>query len=164
MAQLRHQRFNSEVEKIFAHLRVDYAMAQRSRQILSLGKQLHVWRTHARWSRRELAARAGVSISTVQNLERGRGTLTYYTLALRALGLKLHARGLGNRRLGSALRYERQEQTITRRELARHLEVSRNTLARLDANLSVRLSTIEACARAIGASLIVVPVPPDQRA
>jgi transcriptional regulator with XRE-family HTH domain len=70
-------------------------MAQRSRQTIPLGEQLCFWRTHAKWSRRQLAERAGVSISTVQHLKLGRGTLTYYTLLLRALRLKLHARDLG---------------------------------------------------------------------
>jgi transcriptional regulator with XRE-family HTH domain len=138
-------------------------MAQRSRQNVPLGEQLRWWRRHAQWSRRQLAARAGTSISTIQNLERGSGTLTYYTLALRALDLQLRVRGLGKRRPGSALQYERRAQSITRRDLARHLAVSRNTLARLDANLSVRLSTLEAYARAIGASLVVVQLPGDER-
>ena len=138
-------------------------MAPHSRQTIPLSEQLYFWRTHAKWSRRQLAERAGISISTVQHLEHGRGTLTYYQLALRALGLKLHARGRGNRSLASALRSERSAQIISRRELARHVQVSRTTLAKFEDNNSVRIATIEKYARAIGVSLVVRPLPPDQR-
>ena len=138
-------------------------MAQRSRQTIPLGEQLHWWRTDAQWSRRQLADRAGVSISTVQALEAGKGTMTYYTLVLRALGLQLRARGRGHRRLGTALVSERQEQRIARRELARYLNVSRTTLAALEANRSVRIATLEAYARAIGVSLVVERLPLDQQ-
>ena len=138
-------------------------MAPQSRQTIPLGEQLYFWRTHANWSRRQLAERASISISTVQHLEHGHGTLTYYQLALSALGLKLHARALGNRSVASALRHERSEQTISRRELAKRLQVSRTTLAKLEANKSVRIATIENYARAIGVSLVVRPFPPDQK-
>ena len=138
-------------------------MAPQSRQTIPLGEQLYFWRTHANWSRRQLAEHAGISISTVQHLEHGRGTLTYYQLALRALGLKLYARGLGNRSLASALRRTRSDQIISRRELARHLQVSRTTLAKFEENNSVRIATIEKYARAIGLSLVVRPLPADQR-
>jgi transcriptional regulator with XRE-family HTH domain len=116
---------------------------------------------HAKWSRRQLAEKAGVSISTVQHLEGGRGTLTYYTLLLRALGLKLHARGRGNRKLATALRFERHHQLISRRELARHLKISRTTLSALGNNSSVRIATIEAYARAIGVELTLRPITRD---
>lgn len=62
------------------------------------------------------------------------------------------------------MRSERQDQSIARRELARHLEVSRTTLAALENNRSVRIATLERTARAIGVSLVVQPLPPDQRA
>ena len=133
-------------------------MAPLSRSTIPLGEQLYWWRTHHQWSRRQLAERAGIAISTLQSLEAGRGTLTYYITALRALGLKLHAAGLGNRNLGTALVHERTQQTISRRELARHLAVSRTTLAKLDSNRSVRLATIEAYAQSIGVRLIVRPI------
>ena len=137
-------------------------MAPQSRQTIPLGEQLYFWRTHANWSRRQLAEHAGISISTVQHLEHGRGTLTYYQLALRALKLKLHARGLGNRTLASTLRRTRSDQIISRRELAQHLQVSRTKLAKFEDNSSVRIATIEKNARAIGVSLVVQPLPPDQ--
>ena len=114
-------------------------MAPHSRQTIPLGEQLYFWRTYAKWSHRQLAERAGISISTVQHLEHGRGTLTYYQLALRALGLKLRARGRGNRSLASALQNERSDQIISRREIARHLQVSRTTLAKFEDNNSVRI-------------------------
>ena len=106
---------------------------------------------------REMVASSVGGACRYQHLECSRGTLTYYTLALAALGLKLHA-GLGNRRLGTVLRHERNEQTIARRELARHLQISRTTLAAFERNQSVRLSKIEAYANAIGIELIIRPL------
>ena len=163
MAQFRTTRPKFSVEFLFRHLPDFLSMAPQSRQTIPLGEQLHWWRTHLKCSRRQLAERASISMSTIQHLEKNNGTLTYYQTALRALGLKLHARGRGNRKLGTALTYERREQTIARRELARHLEVSRNTLAALESNKSVRIATLERYANAIGVGLVVQPLPPDQQ-
>ena len=132
-------------------------MAQFSHQIVPLGEQLFFWRKHARWSRRQLSEAAGIATSTIQDLEHGHGTLTYYLLAIASLRLRLHAPGLGHRRLGTALRYERQLQYVSRRELARHLKISRTTIAALEANRSVRLSVIDAYVRTLRIVIVVDP-------
>ncbi len=134
-------------------------MAQNSGHIVPLGEQLYFWRRHARWLRRRLAQAAGIAISTVQELETGRGTLTYFITALDALGLVLHARGLGHRRLGTAMRHEREQQEISRRELAAHLKVSRTTLAALERNRSVRISIVDRYALALRIRVVVSPRP-----
>ena len=132
-------------------------MAQRSHQLVPLGEQLYFWRTHAKWSRRKLAEAAGIAISTVQDLEHGHGSLTYYLLTLDALDLHLATPGHGHRRLGTAFHRERISQGIARRDLARHLKVSRTTLASLEDNKSVRIATIDAYARSLRIALIVRP-------
>ena len=132
-------------------------MTQHSSHSVPLGTQLYLWRTHARWSRRELAQIAGIALSTAQDLEHGHGSLSYYVLALDALGLRLRTPGHGHRKLGTALMHEPIAQNISRRELARHLDVSPNTLASLEHNQSTQFSKIEAYARAIGVKLVVGP-------
>ena len=84
---------------------------------------------------------------------------TYFITALDALGLVLHARGLGHRRLGTAMRHEREQQEISRRELAAHLKVSRTTLAALERNRSVRISIVDRYALALRIRVVVSPRP-----
>jgi transcriptional regulator with XRE-family HTH domain len=99
-----------------------------------------------------LGARAGVGISAVRAVERGQGRLSTLAELLTALGLELRGRFFASGPLGPAMVAARQRRKQSRREVARALGVSRNTLAALEGGVGL-VATLEAYGGAIGAGL-----------
>lgn len=106
----------------------------------------------------QLAKAAGISRGAVRNLERGRGTLASWSAALAALGHELRGRSLVAGPTGAALATLRQRRGLSRRALARMLDVSRTTLATLEAGGPGRLETLESYGATVGAGLYLAPV------
>ena len=106
----------------------------------------------------QLAEASGISVATVRNLERGRGTLSSWSAALAALGHELRGRSLVAGPTGSALATLRRRRGLSRRALARMLEVSRTTLATLEVGGPGRLETLEAYGATVGASFYLAPI------
>ncbi|WP_409568134.1 DNA N-6-adenine-methyltransferase [Methylobacterium sp. E-066] len=106
----------------------------------------------------QLAEAAGISVATVRNLERGRGTLSSWSTALGALGHELRGRSLVAGPIGAALVNLRERRGLSRRALARMLGVSRTTLSALEAGGPGRLETLETYAATIGAGLYLTPI------
>ena len=96
--------------------------------------------------------RAGVGISALRAVERGQGRLSTLAELVGALGLELRGRFLGAGSVGPALAVARQRRKQSRREIARALGVSRNTLAALEGGVGL-MATLEAYGGAIGAGL-----------
>jgi len=105
-----------------------------------------------------LAATAGIGVAAVRNLEHGRGTLASWAAALDALGWELRGRHLAAGSVGAALAALRTRRGVSRRELARILGVSRETLAVLESGGPGRLETLEAYGAAVGAGLYLAPL------
>jgi transcriptional regulator with XRE-family HTH domain len=99
-----------------------------------------------------LAVRAGVGISALRAVERGQGRLSTLSELLAALGLELRGRSLASGPLGPAMAAARRRRKQSRREVARALGVSRNTLAALEGGVGL-VATLEAYGGAIGAGL-----------
>ena len=121
-------------------------MGQRS----ALGAALLSGREAQGLTQAALAARAGVGLSAVRAVEHGQGRLSTLAELLAALGLELRGRFLASGPRGPALVAARRKQS--RREVARALGVSRNTLAALEGGVGL-VSTLEAYGGAIGAGL-----------
>jgi phage N-6-adenine-methyltransferase len=122
-----------------------------------LGRELRAARRQAGLTQAALASSADVGISAVLNLERGRGTLSSWRPVLDALGVELRGRSLAAGPVGASLAALRCRRGLSRRELARSLGASRNTLARLEAGGPGRLETLEAYGEVIGAGLHLAP-------
>ena len=106
----------------------------------------------------QLAKAAGISVGAVRNLERGRGTLTSWSAALAALGYELRGRSLVVGPAGTALATLRRRRGLSRRALARMVEVSRTTLATLEAGGPGRLETLEIYGTTFGAGFYLAPI------
>lgn len=106
----------------------------------------------------QLAKAAGISVGAVHNLEQGRGTLASWSAALIALGHDLRGRSLVAGPTGAALATLRRRRGLSRRALARMLEVSRTTLATLEAGGPGRLETLENYGATVGAGFYLAPV------
>ena len=85
-------------------------------------------------------------------VERGQGRLGTLTALLAALGMELRGRSLAAGPVGPAMAAARRTRKQSRREIARALGVSRNTLAALEGGVGL-VSTLEAYGGAIGAGL-----------
>ena len=122
------------------------------------GMLLCSWRKSAARTQVEMATQAGVSIATVRNLERGRGTLASLRVVLAAFDLELRGRNVPAGAMHKGLVVLRRRHKMSRRKLAGILGVSRTTLAVLEAGGAGRIETLEAYGAAVGAGLNIVPV------
>ena len=111
-----------------------------------------------------LSQRAGLGISAVRTLEQGQGRVgtLMLMLMLSALGLELRGRTLMAGPIGPALAAARRRRKQSRREIARALGVSRNTLASLEEGGGL-VATLEAYGGAVGAGLYLADAG-DERA
>ena len=116
------------------------------------GLLLREARKRAKLTQKELASKAGVGLSAVQALERGRGRLSSLNAVLAALRLELRGRQLVSGPVGPALALARKRRRTSRRELAKALGVSRNTLAAVEAGSGL-VRPLEMYAGAVGARL-----------
>ena len=85
-------------------------------------------------------------------VERGQGRVSTLARLLEALGLELRGRSLVAGAIGAALAAGRNRRRQSRREIARALDVSRNTLAGFEGDVGL-VATLEAYGAAIGAGL-----------
>ena len=115
-------------------------MGQRS----TLGAALRARRKAQHLTQAPLAARAGLGISAVRAVERGRGRLSTLTGLLAVLGLELRGRALIAGPVDPAMAAARQRRKQSRREIASALSVSRNTLAALERGGGGLVATLEA--------------------
>lgn len=128
-------------------------MAQLSRLGVALRDHRRSGHTQA-----SLSKVAGIGVEATRNLETGRGTLRSLWAVLNALRLELKGRHLADMPIGDALARLRQRRGISRRELARRLAVSRETLSVLEGGGPGRLETLESYGAAIGAGLYLAPL------
>ncbi len=126
-------------------------------QLSSLGAALKATRRPC-MTQLQLADAAGISVATVRNLERGRGTLTSWSTVLRSVEHELRGRSLVAGPTGTALATLRRRRGLSRRALARMLDVSRTTLAVLEAGGPGRLETLEAYGATVGAGFYLAPI------
>jgi transcriptional regulator with XRE-family HTH domain len=117
-----------------------------------LGRLFRDSRKAARLTQAELAAQAGVGLSAVQAIEKGRGRISTLAAILRALGLELRGRQLSAGPIGPGLVLVRKRRKISRRKLSKALGVSRNTLVAVEAGGGL-VGTLEAYAGAVAAGL-----------
>jgi transcriptional regulator with XRE-family HTH domain len=100
----------------------------------------------------KLAEQAGIGLSAVQAVERGRGRISSLNAILKRLGVELRGRQLAAGPVGPALVLARKRRKVSRRKLAKALGVSRNTLVAVEIGGGL-VGTLEAYASAIGAGL-----------
>jgi transcriptional regulator with XRE-family HTH domain len=93
----------------------------------------------------------------VRAIERGRGRVESLRLILAALRLELRGRSLAAGPIGASLATARRQRKQSRRNLARALGVSRNTLAALEHGGGL-LATLEAYGGALGVGLHIAEI------
>src|SRR4051794_6398314 len=101
-----------------------------------------------------LARQSGVGLSAVRAVEKSRGRVSTLVGVLKALDIEIRGRQLAAGPLGPALAAARNRRQTSRRELARSLGVSRNTLASIEAGGGL-VRVLQAYAVAVGAGLYV---------
>ena len=104
-----------------------------------------------------LAIAAGFGLSAVRGVEGGIGRITSLNAVLRALGLEIRGRNLMAGHVGPALALARKRRKLSRRQLARALNVSRNTLASVEAG-GGSMAELESYGAAVGAGLYLAKV------
>ncbi len=104
-----------------------------------------------------LAAAAGVGITALRTAESGHGRFSTFSRLLDALALELRGRTLAAGPIRPALAAARQKRKQSRRDIAKALGVSRNTLAALETGTGL-LSLLEAYGGAVGAGLHLAAV------
>ena len=117
-----------------------------------LGRLFRDARKSAKLTQAELAKQAGIGLSAVQAVERGRGRVSSLNAILERLGVELRGRQLAAGPVGPALVLARKRRKVSRRKLAKALGVSRNTLAAVE-NGGGLVGTLEAYVSAVGAGL-----------
>ena len=122
-----------------------------------LGRAVRGYRRQQRQTQAMVAAKARVSVNTLRNIERGKGRALSFDRVLRALHLELKLDGSRSRVPLATLVDVRLGHAYSQRFVAKQLQMSRNTLGRLERGCSVRLETLEVYARAIDANLYVAP-------
>ena len=110
----------------------------------------------------ELAKQIAIDVSTVQAVERGRGRVSSLKAILKTMGLELRGRQLTAGPVGPALVLARKRRKMSRRRLAKALDVSRNTLVAVERGGGL-VGTLEAYAAAVAAGLYLAR-PQDARA
>ena len=117
-----------------------------------LGRLFRDARKSAKLTQAELAKQAGIGLSAVQAVERGRGRVSSLNAILERLGVELRGRQLAAGPVGPALVLARKRRKVSRRKLAKALGVSRNTLAAVE-NGGGLVGTLEAYVSAVVAGL-----------
>lgn len=106
-----------------------------------------------------LAARVGVSVPTLRQAERGRGTLSGFVTLATALGLELDGRSLPpGKDLGARLATMRARRGWSRRDVSGMAGVSPTTLAALEHGGKGHLGTAVRIGEALGVRLCLRPV------
>lgn len=129
-------------------------MLAKSRHLGGLLKQM---RKEGGLTQAALARQAGVGLSAVRAVEKSQGRISTLSAMLQALDAELRGRQLAGGPVGPALAAARKRRRTSRRELARSLGVSRNTLTSIEAGRGL-VSVLEAYAIAVGAGLHVAKV------
>jgi transcriptional regulator with XRE-family HTH domain len=104
-----------------------------------------------------LAIAAGFGLAAVRGVEGGIGRITSLNAVLRALGLEIRGRNLMAGHVGPALALARKRRKVSRRQLARALNVSRNTLASVESG-GGSMAELESYGAAVGAGLYLAKV------
>lgn len=118
----------------------------------NLGSLIRDARKAADLTQAALATQAGIGLSAVQAVEKGRGRISSLTPILKAIGLELRGRQLSAGPIGPALVLARKRRKISRRRLSKVLGVSRNTLVATESGGGL-VTTLEAYATAVAAGL-----------
>jgi phage N-6-adenine-methyltransferase len=127
----------------------------------TLGAALRRYRKAQDLTQAALAVRAGIGITALRAAERGQGRLGTLARLLTALGLELRGRTLIAGPIGPALAQARQQRRQSRREVARALGMSRNTLSSLERGRGL-LSGLEAYGGAVSAGLYLAAIGTDR--
>jgi phage N-6-adenine-methyltransferase len=106
----------------------------------------------------ELAAKAGLSVPTVRNLERTQGHLESWNAALAALGLEIAGRNLpAADTLGQSIAIRRRRRGLNQRSLAGLAEVTPPTIWALERHGRGRLETLNRVLARLGAGAYLAP-------
>jgi phage N-6-adenine-methyltransferase len=106
----------------------------------------------------ELAAKAGLSVPTVRNIERTQGHLESWNAALAALGLEIAGRNLpAAHTLGQSIAILRRRRGLNQRSLAGLAEVTPPTLWALERHGRGRLGTLNRVLARLGAGAYLAP-------
>ncbi len=124
----------------------------------ALGLGLRAARRQAGLTQVRLGAEVGLDPATLGNLERGSGSLSSLNKVLTRLGRRLRSRALPDGPVGPALSLLRRRLKRSRRALARELDLSRETLATLEAGGSCRIEMLVVYAAALGVRFELEPV------
>lgn len=126
-----------------------------------LGQLFRDARKGAGLTQAELALRASIGLSAVQAVERGRGRVSSLMAILKTVGLELRGRQLPAGPIGLGLIHARKRRRMSRRQLAKALGISRNTLVAAENGRGL-VSILEAYAGAVAAGLYLAR-PEDAR-
>lgn len=136
-------------------------MSKKQRQFGRLGTTLRNARRAAKLSQSTLGDRAGMSRAAVIQVESGRGRLDTLIALAAVLHLRIEGNGLppGSDVLGSRLAALRAVRCYSRRALAERADVSVPTIAAIENCVdTVLIAPVERLAKALGASLTLMPV------
>jgi transcriptional regulator with XRE-family HTH domain len=98
-----------------------------------IGNAVREARRAAGMTQLSLAISAEIGLAAMRGVESGIGRITSLNAVLNALALEIRGRNLAEGSLGHALALARKRRKLSRRQLARALNVSRNTLASVEA-------------------------------
>ncbi len=117
-----------------------------------LGLALRAERKAQRFTQANVAKKAGVSIPTIRLLERGRGTLRVWNLALTTLQLTLCGKNLPpGTALGKQVAALRRRRGLGQRPLSDIIGISQPTLVKLERQSEGSLATLDRALTALGA-------------
>jgi phage N-6-adenine-methyltransferase len=123
-----------------------------------LARTLRQARRGTRISQATLAARTGLAVRTIRNLEHGRGTLASLARALKALKLALVGRHLPpGRNIGARIADLRQRRRVSQRALAADAGVTQPTIVALERRNRGRLETLDRVLTLLGAGQRIMP-------
>jgi phage N-6-adenine-methyltransferase len=118
----------------------------------ALGRELKKHRRDRRLTQAQLATKAALAIKTVRLLEKTRGTLASWTIAITALGLTITARNLPpGATLGQSLATLRRRRGLSQRALARLAGVTPPTILAIERYGKGRLETLNRILHRLGA-------------
>jgi transcriptional regulator with XRE-family HTH domain len=122
-----------------------------------IGNAVREARRAAGMTQLSLAISAEIGLAAMRGVESGIGRITSLNAVLNALALEIRGRNLAAGSLGHALALARKRRKLSRRQLARALNVSRNTLASVEAG-GGSMAELESYAAAVGAGLYLAKI------
>lgn len=119
---------------------------------MHFGRQLHQHRKQQKLNQQQLAAKAGLSLPTIRQLERGQGYLSSFQAVLDVLGIQVVGRNLPQgEAIGPQVATLRQRRDLNQRDFAAMLNITQPTLINLERHSKGKLVTLENALAVLGA-------------